>query len=708
MFELRVLGGMEIRASEGAGTAAAIGHAKHLGLLTYLAVVKPSGFHSRDKLVAMFWPEADTRRARGSLRKAIHHIRKSLGADTLVARAEGVGINRRCLWCDATALGEALADQRDEEALGLYRGDLLDGVFVSGTSAFEHWLDGQRTRLRAGTMAAARRLLERYRGEGNLTRAIEVAQTAIAIEPDEVIIRQLMEVLHEFGDQSGALRTYEEFAAWLAREYATEPSAGTRQLADRMRTARPEAQRAIVVLPFTNLNSDPDSDFISSGLTDDLISDLSKVRSLRVISHNSAMRLRGTTKDVRTIGRELNVRYALEGCVRKTGPRVEVTARLVETASDTQLWSDKLGGAVRDLPDLQQALSRRIVRELTIAVTPQEERRLGTRRLDNAHVYECYHRARQELWRFDRQGLERALELIQSGVELGGESDLLYALQGLAYCNHVVFGVTQDRAAWFGKTLASARNVARLNPESPFRFALPAMVQFLEGERQDAARGFKRALALNPDDPDVLGWLVTLYERAGHAAAARPLADRLLALDPLNPHAHVQPGWLDLIEHGDADSCVRSCLKAYRMDTQSPYGRFLYASALCWAGQTEESCSMFATLERDTPTQGLARLGTVLRHALVGDKEATLRALTPDLIGWAEVEDVASWVIGDAYALLGDVAQAVRWITNAANRGAFSYPMFAKHDPLLSRVRPHPDFQALLTEVRCRWEAFEP
>lgn len=707
MIEVRVLGGVSLRAHDGRVLTSVSAQPKRVALLTYVAIARPLGLRRRDKLVALFWPESDTAHARGSLRKAIHAVRRELGRGALVTRADDVALSPDC-WCDAVAFSDAVAAERDEEALAFYQGELLEGVFVQGAPAFEHWLDGERARLRADALRASHRLLQHYHRRGNLIQAVDVARRAMAIEPDEPTLRQLMELLDQLGDRAGAIKTYNAFAGSLARDYASEPSIETSNLADRLRADRAPRPLSIVVLPFANLSPDPDTEYVGNGLTDEIIKDLSNVKALRVISRNSAMRLQGTTKDIRTIGRELNVQFVLEGSVRKAGTNLEVAAQLIDTKSDCQLWADRYVGALEDVFDVQDRLSRTIVRALAIALRPDEERRIAQRRMSNIHIYECYHRARQELWRFDRQGLDRATELIRSGLEMGGDSDLLYAIQGQVFLHYVVFALERDRALYFGKVLQCAERVASLNAESPFRFALPALVHFLEGDRQRAVKEFKRALAIDPNDPDILGWLIALYDRAGHAAPARPLVERLLAVDPLNPHVHAQTGWLDLIEHGDAESCVRSCRKAYQMDTQSPYGRFLYASALCWAAHVEESCAMLEAIERDTPAHGLARLGTVLRHALSGNREAALGAITPDLVGWAEVEDVASWVIGDSYALLGEVEEAARWIANAAKRGAFSYPMLAKHDRLLSGVRSDPRFQAVLEDVKQRWEAFEP
>jgi serine/threonine-protein kinase len=124
--------------------------------------------------------------------------------------------------------------------------------------------------------------------------------------------------------------------------------------------------KSIVVLPFANLSPDPENDYFSDGLTEEIIADLSKLQSLRVTSRNSAMQLKGTDKNTKTIGRELNVRYVLEGTVRKAGDRLRITAQLIDAGNDAHLWAEKYDGVLEDVFDMQEQVSGSIVQALTV------------------------------------------------------------------------------------------------------------------------------------------------------------------------------------------------------------------------------------------------------------------------------------------------------------------------------------------------------
>jgi serine/threonine protein kinase len=162
---------------------------------------------------------------------------------------------------------------------------------------------------------------------------------------------------------------------------------------------------SIVVLPFANLSPDPDNEYFADGLTEEIIADLSKVGALRVISRTSAMQLKGAKKDVRTIGRDLGVRYVLEGGVRKAGNSLRITAQLIDAESDAHLWSEKYSGTMDDIFEVQERVSREIVGVLDVTLTSDENRRLAERPIANVRAFELYLQARQEIRRIEGNAL---------------------------------------------------------------------------------------------------------------------------------------------------------------------------------------------------------------------------------------------------------------------------------------------------------------
>ena len=237
MVQLRLLGSAEIVGSDGRNVGA-LRQPKRMALLAYLAVARPRGFHRRDKVLSIFWPELDEHRARNSLSQALHVLRTAVGEGVVLTRGEDeIAVAGEQLRCDVIEFEQAANTHDGERALSLYRGDFLDGLNVSGAPDFERWVDTERMRLRQLASRAGWCLAEQQRDAGDLLSASEHARLATKLLPlDETQIRRLILFLREIGDRSGAVRVYEEFARELARDYDLEPSSETQALANAIRS----------------------------------------------------------------------------------------------------------------------------------------------------------------------------------------------------------------------------------------------------------------------------------------------------------------------------------------------------------------------------------------------------------------------------------------------------------------------------------------
>lgn len=220
---------------------------KRLALLAYLALAQPRGFHRRDTLLALFWPELSGEEARRALRQALHHLRRALGEGRIETRADDqVGLRPDCLWCDALAFEAAVAGGRHGEALALHRNVFLDGVHLPDVSVeLEDWIAQTRSRLHEAAGQAAAALSRQAEEAGDLDGAVSAARAACDLHPaDDSCARRLMRLLDRQGNRAQALQVYDRLARRLAGEYQSAPSAATTALARSLREDRPEERSA--------------------------------------------------------------------------------------------------------------------------------------------------------------------------------------------------------------------------------------------------------------------------------------------------------------------------------------------------------------------------------------------------------------------------------------------------------------------------------
>lgn len=243
MIAFRTLGSVDLSDTNAGATFSVLGHPKRIALLTYLAAASPQGFQRRDTLLAMFWPELDTERARHALNQALYALRQDLGEAVVVSRGqEEVGIDEGALWCDVVAFRQAIEAGSWQEALDVYRGELLEGFHLDGSGEFEQWLEQQRRRLREQAAEAAWSVAEIDADEGRRTEAGKAARRAAGYAwDDELTLRRLLGFLDELGDRAGALAAYAAFAERFREDYEAEPSPETVAIVEAIR-AREEAK----------------------------------------------------------------------------------------------------------------------------------------------------------------------------------------------------------------------------------------------------------------------------------------------------------------------------------------------------------------------------------------------------------------------------------------------------------------------------------
>ena len=468
----------------------------------------------------------------------------------------------------------------------------------------------------------------------------------------------------------------------------------------------PAPKKAIVVLPFANLSPDPDNAYFADGLMEEVIADLSRIRALTVISRTSSMKVKDTGWDLRRIGHELNVRYALEGSVRRAGPTLRITAQLIDVETDAHLWAEKYSGTVDDVFDLQERLSRRIVEALEITLSPPEDQELAERPIADLRAFEYYQRARQEYYRYTTEGMVAARALAEHGLAVVGPNEALYGMLGTVYAWSPTVLLGDDEETTLREAETCARHAFELNPQSAQGLSIMGQIAYRRGQPGDAVRLLTQACAADPNNPDAMHQLGGAYLLGGRIGPMRQVLSRLVAQDPLTASNHCLLG-LSYTLGGDAEGSLPSHKRAVELDTRSTICRICAGVALVAAGRDGEATTQFEWLEHQPSDDHLAAIGVRLWRALHGDKAAVLSSLSAAERATAESDEYWSYLMAGAYALAGDADQALTWMTHTVEvRGWVDHVYFTEHDRFLESVRRTTRFQALMDLARERYARF--
>jgi serine/threonine protein kinase/tetratricopeptide (TPR) repeat protein len=461
-------------------------------------------------------------------------------------------------------------------------------------------------------------------------------------------------------------------------------------------------QASIVIVPFENLSPDPEHAFFADGLTEEIITDLSKVRALRVISRTSAALLRGCQKDAPAIARQMNVRYVLEGTVRRAGRELRITTKLIDAGTDSAIWAEKYAGSLDDVFDIQEKVSQAVVDALKVTLTPEERRRIADRPVANPAAFDCYLRARHEMWRFDEASIGRAIEWTQQALEIVGENDLLYATLGMAYCGYARAGIRP--AASLEEAEACAARLDALGSRSPAACLLRAKINGHSHSLQAAVRDLKVVLDQDPNHAEALLELAYAYLSAGRVPAARPILARLLRVDPLTTVNHSLAGWADAIELR-FEEALEHYRTAWQMAPDNPLCRFLYGYALGVAGRRDDCLAVFDQLASDWPATTTGRMALLLATAIRGD-EARAVDVARTLEEAARFEDFFAHRLAEGYALVGRKDDALRWLEHAHSIGSSHHQMLSA-SWLLAAIHDDPRFANLMGRMKQYSERFE-
>jgi serine/threonine protein kinase/cytochrome c-type biogenesis protein CcmH/NrfG len=458
---------------------------------------------------------------------------------------------------------------------------------------------------------------------------------------------------------------------------------------------------SLLVLPFSDLSPGKDNEYFSDGLTEEIIGDLSRIGSLRVVSRTTAMALKGTPKSLPTLATELAVRYVLEGSVRRAGNNLRISAQLVDSTTDAHAWSERFSGTLDDVFDIQERVSRAITSALKVRLTASEDRRMAKRPISSIQVYDFFLKAREAIHSYSATGLEEAERLLQKGLELAGENALLLAGLARVHFEHVDFGLEGEEG------LADAERFAQralaLDAECAPASLVLGLVHHFRGELAEAVRLLKRALESDPNDTDTLWWLAWFgLWITGQHDEAREAARRQVELDPGNPMSHASVALVDFVE-----GRIQEALAATEgLPIEFPMFAYVRAMVLTAAGRKSDAVAVLDQIEPAEAFDVGRAYALIIKFAVSGRLDRFPEALRPEFVRLAELDACTAVGLAMAYGIVGEHDTALDWLEKAVPRGYFNYPYLRTHDVFMASMRGQPRFERVMVEIKTRWENF--
>jgi adenylate cyclase len=363
------------------------------------------------------------------------------------------------------------------------------------------------------------------------------------------------------------------------------------------------ATASIAVLPFTNMSGDPEQEYFSDGISEDIITDLSKIAGLIVIARNSSFTFKGRSVDVREVGRELGVRSVLEGSIRRAGNRVRITAQLVDATNGAHLWADRYDRDLIDIFEVQDDVTRRIVDALKVTLSPAENMRLADGGTANMEAYDCYLRGREVMAANpkNRERFEQSTKFFMRALELDPNYSQAYAGLSMAYGLDYQNRWSDDPDLSLELARHNAEQAIEKNSNNPFARLVASWTAIFEKDLDRAKSEADIALSLNPNYSGaylILGHIQTL---SGRPLESVPALERATRLDPAFRPTHLHFLGMAYLLAGKYETAAALLRERILLMPGTDFSRVLLASALGHLGDGDGARRIWKELKEINP-----------------------------------------------------------------------------------------------------------
>ncbi len=391
------------------------------------------------------------------------------------------------------------------------------------------------------------------------------------------------------------------------RVYRWDPETA-RSVANEMKPSSASDKPSIAVLALTNMNRDPDLDFIGDGITEDLITALSKIRSFKVISRESTFSYKGSAIDVRQVAKELGVRFVLEGSVRKAGNRVRITVQLIDAETGHHVWAERYDREMEDIFDLQDEMVRVIASALEPELNAFERERAVSKPPENLDAWELYQRALWHMWTYETENIRTALDLFRQASAADPKFAPAHAYYAYCCYQFVILGTADDPGALLQDGMVAAKKALQCDDRDAISYFAIGRIHMMLGDHDASIAALRKSIELNPCFAQAYHGLAMALMLAGELAEAKQTTRQAVAMSPRDPmlwaftivHAlnHILSE-----EHEDALEWANHTLQIPNATSYWPHA--VKASALANLGRIDEARKSLALALQAKPDLSL-------------------------------------------------------------------------------------------------------
>jgi adenylate cyclase len=399
-------------------------------------------------------------------------------------------------------------------------------------------------------------------------------------------------------------------------------------LSERLSSAPPLPDRpSIAVLPFDNMSGDPQQEYFADGISEDVITTLSKIQELMVIARNSSFVFKGQTRDIREIGRILGVRYVLEGSVRKVGNRVRLTAQLVDSLDGSHLWADRFDGGMDDVFDLQDRITQEIVAALEVHLTFGEQARVWCKRSGSPLAYEHFLKGRMLYANFSKLTHAQARDEFERASRINPDFAPALVLLGYTLADQARFGWARDRAESYTAALDCATRALAADPGCGEAHAVIGYVRTFQRRHDEGVAAGEKAITLSPSSSDAYHMAGMCHGYAGNFRQAVLYEEQALRLSPIKPTQSLADEARARFHLGDFIAARDIASQVLKQRPQWLTARLTLVAALWNLGEEDKARSVVKELLARRSEFSVARWARGLPYRRQEDLDALIKPL---------------------------------------------------------------------------------